>query len=311
VFLSRGSLQHIPSVNCAHFISKSVSAYVKSFGTPKLVIDRNRKVTIRLQGIDAPELHYQPQSLARTKYKGKDLGSLKGTGLVKEYRQHQAETATYQLGQYLATLGASPLQCQFYTEVTDEEGPSDAIDKYGRFVGNVLIKSVDVNLEILRRGWAIVAFYNSMQRTEIQACLDAWHVGVTIPGGIVRHMTKTIGAFESNLVFRHDPTAASIGTEKASKFIHPKLYRRQCTWWAYRKVGTFPSGFDTFLTLSKGDVFFELARFLAESRLAADALPLEKMVKDGKRIVYGPDEVVFKEASSRLYDANGTPIDQW
>ena len=90
-----------------------------------------------------PELHLQPQSMKGTKYKGQDLGSLKGTGLVKKYRQNQGETATVRLAQYLGTLGASPVSCQFVTELVDEEGPGDAIDKYGRFVGNVRINNVD------------------------------------------------------------------------------------------------------------------------------------------------------------------------
>lgn len=304
-----GSIRYQPIGGGPQATTRFDGAFVKSFGQPKLVIN-NGKMTVRLQGLDAPELHVQPQSMKGTKYKGQDLGSLKGSGLVKKYRQHQAETATVRLGTYLRTLGTSPLPCQFFTEVDDDEGPADAIDKYGRFVGNVLINAVDVNLEILRQGLAVVALYNSMQRSEIEACLRAWNTGANAAGGIVRYITKTIGTFDAQLTYRK-PAGAVIVSEKVQKFIHPKLYRRQCTWWAYKKFGTFRSGFDTFLTLSKNDVFFELSSVLDDGRFAAVPIPLDKMVKGGKTIMYGPDQVVFKEAPSRLYAIDGKVIDQW
>jgi hypothetical protein len=99
-------------------------------------------------------------------------------------------------------LGASPVSCQFVTELVDEEGPGDAIDKYGRFVGNVRINNVDINLEILRRGWAVVALYNSMRRGEIDECLNASNMGRNTPSGIVKYLTKTIAAFEPDLLYR-------------------------------------------------------------------------------------------------------------
>jgi hypothetical protein len=48
-------------------------------------IIKSNTMTIRLQRIDAPELHYRPDT------RGSE-GALKGTGLIKDYRQHQAET---------------------------------------------------------------------------------------------------------------------------------------------------------------------------------------------------------------------------
>ena len=137
----------------------------------------------------------------------------------------------------------------------DAEGPGDTIDKYGRFVGNFIVGGVDINLEILRQGWAIVALYNSMQRSEMESCVTAWKAGVNAGNSIGRYLTRTIGAFEPALLYQ-PPATAVASSEGTRKFIHPKLYRRQCTWWAYRKLGPFKSGFDTFLTLSEKHVFF-------------------------------------------------------
>lgn len=309
VNVSPGAIRYEPPNAPVQTTTVFDGSYVRSSGTSRPVI-KNGKLTVRLQGLDAPELHVQPQSMKGTKYKGRDLGSLRGSGLIKSYRQHQAETATVQLAMYLSTLGPSPLPCRFFTQVHDDDGPSDALDKYGRFVGNILIEGIDLNLEILRRGLAVIALYNSMQRSEIEACLAAWEIGRTISGGIVRYMSKTIGPFDETLTYNQPPDA-SFTPESSKKFIHPKLFRRYCTWWAYRQFGTFKSGFDTFLTLSKNDLFYELSDLLSGGVFAARPLPLEKMVRAGKTVRYSPEEVVFKESASRLYASDGKAIEHW
>jgi hypothetical protein len=167
----------------------------------------------------------------------------------------------------------------------------------------VRINNVDINLEILRRGWAVVALYNSMRRGEIDECLNASNMGRNTPSGIVKYLTKTIAAF------RAGPTLS--GQRGTRRFIHPKLYRRQCTWRAYRKHGTFKSGFDTFLGLSEHDVFYELDDYLDDAPHVAVQVPIEKMVKNGKEVVYRPDEVVFKEAPSKLYGPDGAELQHW
>jgi hypothetical protein len=53
------------------------------------LINSKGQITVRLQRVDAPELHINPGPI-----KGK---SLKGTGLFVEYRQRQAETGTVAL----------------------------------------------------------------------------------------------------------------------------------------------------------------------------------------------------------------------
>ncbi len=304
-----GSIRYKPLHGSEQTTTIFDDACVKSFGLLKPVI-KNGKLTVRLQGIDAPELHFQPQSMKGIKYKGYDLGSLKGSGLVKQYRQHQAETATVLLGAYLSTLGTSSLHCQFFTQVRDDEGPCDAIDRYGRFVGDLLIEGINLNLELLRRGQAIISLYDSMSRSEMEAYLAAWEAGKSATSNIVRYLTNSIEEFDPILTFS-PPSMSSIRPEgKTKKFIHPKLYRRYCTWWAYRKLGTFKYGFETFLTLFN-DGFYELANFIEDGSSTARLLPLAKMVRTGKIIQYEPDEIVFKESPSKLNASDGKVIDHW
>ena len=288
------------------------NAVVKPFGAPTPVI-KNGKLTVRLQGLDAPELHVQPGSLTRVKWKGVPLGSLRGTGLIKKFRQTQAETAVVRLATWLATIGPSPLPCRFVSMIDHDQGPADAVDKYGRFVGNVFVRpgtnqATDVNLWILEQGLALVALYNSMRREEIDACVQAWARGSNAANGVCRFVTKKVGSFDAKCVYRKK--GSPLVDEGKARFIHPKLYRRQCTWWAYRKAQRFSSGFDTFLGLSKDDVFFETADFLNSGPLSAVQIPLNEFVAGG-RVVYSADEVVFKEGASALFDADGDRIESW
>ncbi len=295
------------------------AAYVKLFGARQPVI-KNGKLTVRLQGIDAPELHVQPGSLSKTKWKGKALGSLKGLkrpngrSLVSKYRQPQAETATVRLATFLAQrAGNAPLPVRFVSDLDHEQGPGAAIDKYGRFVGNIMVdpgtpSEVDINLWILEQGLALVALYNSMHRSEVDACVSAYARGANAPRGIARFVSKSITTFDPDLLYRKK--GSPIAGEAQARFIHPKLYRRQCTWWAYKAAKKFTSGFDTFLALSKDDTFFETAEFLNSGPLSAIQIPLKEMVTGGK-VVWSADEVVFKEGSSSLYGPDGAKLDSW
>ena len=66
----------------------------------KKVIDSQGRMTIRLQGIDAPELHFRP-----TAPKGlDDVQKEKFKSLNKEFRQFGGGKATYNLVEFLKTL---------------------------------------------------------------------------------------------------------------------------------------------------------------------------------------------------------------
>src|SRR5262249_50886660 len=80
---------------------------------PKFVINSKSQITVRLQGIDAPELHFKPPH-GRT-----------------NLRQHFGETATIALAAFLKTFGPGPLACRVFTRVNN---PNDVFDKYGRFI---------------------------------------------------------------------------------------------------------------------------------------------------------------------------------
>lgn len=276
------------------------TAFAKVQGKRKPVVNDGR-ITVRLQGIDAPELHVRPKPQP-------SLGSLAGTGLSRDYRQHQAETATVRLGGFLASKGSGRLACRFYSELDHDEGPAAAIDSYGRFVGNILVGRVDVNLWLLERGLAMIALYNSMSRGEINACLSAWNNGKGT--GIARYHTRQITKFDPALVVR--AKGSQIVDEGAGKFILPKLFRRQCTWYAYRKAGLLRDDYQKFLQRSdERDRYFELRDILAGGLNSARSRPFSTCVERGRKLLRRPEQIVFQEDASTLYDARGRPITSW
>lgn len=295
------------------------AAYVKPFGAIQPVI-KDGKLTVRLQGIDAPELHVQPGSLKKTIWKGKELGSLKGLKrpdglpLVSKYRQRQGETAVVKLAAFLAArANGAPLAVQFRSRLAEAQGPADVIDKYGRFVGNLVLDAstpdeLDVNRWILEHGLAVVALYNSMQPDEIEDCVRAGALGRKAADGIVKYLAKTVPTFEPDVLYRKKNSP--VVNEGARKFLHPKLYRRQCTWWSYKTAKRFTSGYDTFLGLNKDDTFFTTDDFLQAGPLSAVQIPIADLVTNGT-VVYRPEQIVFKEQGSTLYAADGTKILHW
>ena len=148
---------------------------------------RNSAITLRLQGIDAPELHFLP--------------SVKG---AKNFREFQGETSTVALGNQLKKGGKKLIPCVFVTAV---DHPQEVVDKYGRFVGEIIFNrgaSNEWNIcdWLTEEGWAFPAFYNSMSVAEIQRLQGKANTAQQATRGIWHYLTSTIGPLDWNLVFR-------------------------------------------------------------------------------------------------------------
>jgi hypothetical protein len=216
---------------------------------------------------------------------------------VFEYRQAQGETATVALRDRLKKASKQPtVPCTFVTQLDDKKGPAEAIDKYGRFVADILIGNSNLNHWLLEQGIAVVSLYNSLEDDELRAYLDAWSIGSK--KGIARHYSKTVLPFDPTLIYRKK--GAKVVSEGNNRFIMPKLYRRQTTWFAYNKLGKFPADLQAFLqTKDDTDRIYEITDFL-DNGLAAVQHPFSLCVKDGK-MTRKPEKIVFKEAPSALY----------
>ena len=138
------------------------------------------RFTVRLQGVDAPELHY-PGIVRNGSYKN---------------RQHRAEGATLALRSLLSKAGQAQIPCVFYSLVDE---PGQVVDKYGRFVGyvEVEVKGTAINLNhwLVEQGWAFPTFYDSCNAQEILDLLAASKKARKASAGIWQDVANEVRSY--------------------------------------------------------------------------------------------------------------------
>jgi endonuclease YncB( thermonuclease family) len=276
---------------------------------------KNGQVTIRLQGIDATELHYRPSPLSPSEKKGLSAAKLNAYHLVTHsYRQFLGATATKALRDFLASAGKDTLDCHVTTQVDE---PGEAFDTYGRLVADIEVtmggKTVNINQWLVEQGWAFPTFYSSMTNDEINTFIGLAKTARAKKSGVWKLLSKTIGAFNFNLL---EPKANDLSVLASDKgpVILPKLYRRQTNWAARSKAKVSSQTFQNFLAAGSGgkpDACFVTADFLANGVHSAAHRTLNEFVVAGKTIKFEPDGLVFGEAPSALIGADGKPITQF
>src|SRR6266446_250609 len=156
---------------------------------------KNQQITIRFQGIDATELHFQASPLSK-----KQMDKLKS--LNKRYRQLFGETSTVKLHQFLATTGQTVVPCTVTTAV---DSPNEVFDTFGRFIGDILVKvkgkEVNLNHWLVEQGWAFPTFYASMSNDEIRTLVTAAAKGRKKNDTPEKSLQKVVGKFDKTLIF--------------------------------------------------------------------------------------------------------------
>ncbi|MBI5281346.1 MAG: thermonuclease family protein [Candidatus Solibacter usitatus] len=283
-------------------------ARLKGMGK-KTIITKGR-VTVRLQGIDAPELHYAPSPLGRSA-SITDAMRAAFHEVNRKYRQNWGQSAAKALHDALAKAGAGPLDCEFFTYV---DAPNDVCDRYGRMVGDVAVKmpggkTLNINTWVLANGWALPSFYDSMSKAEIKRLMNVANKAEAAGKGLWSGFSQKLGAFNFKLLYAKgkDVPGFAIGDD-SGMFLMPKIFRRQCTWACYRKAGITS---DTFLAYmkKKAEKFHHTPDFLANGDGAA-WVSLGDYVKKGEFTLHG-DEIVNKESPSTLLDDAGAEITAW
>jgi endonuclease YncB( thermonuclease family) len=270
----------------------------------KKVISAARKVTVRLQGIDAPELHYRAGALKQSP----DISAAERAEFNRlnkhERRQFLGETATVALAEFLASIGQGSVPCQFFSFV---DKPGDAIDTYGRFVGNIMVGQgfqTDLNLWLTEQGWVYPTFYSSMDDAEIQLFLDAMAKGKA-KGRVWANYNRDTRKFDPDLVYR-DEGAAIDAAADVGPVLMPKLFRRLLAFNFEKGAGIRAGSFKAYLK-ERRDECFALDDFLVQGPNAAELTTLDRFMT-GARFRPEPHELVFREKPSSLFDANGVRI---
>lgn len=270
----------------------------------KTVISAARKVTVRLQGVDAPELHYRAGALKQSAEISPDERAAFNALNKKERRQFLGETATVALAEFLSTLGSGSIPCQFYSFV---DAPGDAIDTYGRFVGNIMVGAgflTDLNLWLTEQGWVFPTFYASMDKAEIRLFLEAMAKGKA-KGRVWASYNRDTRKFDPDLVYRGAGAAINAAAD-AGPVLMPKIFRRLLAFSFEKGAGIRDGSFKTYLK-ERRDECFALQDFLEQGPHAASVTTLDRFMT-GTRFRPEPQELVFREKPSSLFDANGVRI---
>lgn len=283
-------------------------AYIAGKGGVQYPVFDGGKITVRLQGIDAPELHNRPQRPpAAWKPTPAQLAAFAAAN--KEYRQPLGETCAAALLGLLRPFAdaGGVARCQAVSEVG---GLEDLFDMYGRAVAEVIAvggrRRLNINRKLVENGLAFPALYNSMSAEEIAAIQAAAAKARRKNLGIWRHYAQHVGidGFNPALVFRKQP--AFVENSDAGPVVFPKFFRRQCSFWAYTQAGLpVPAAYADYLRQTKDNFFF-----------AAELPPPGSTAKPVKRFLYqqlddagnfttAPENVVFYERPSTLKAADG------
>ena len=264
----------------------------------KDAIDKQNRITIRLQAVDAPELHYRPTAPTLDKQKPTPAQRSAFNAANGNFRQHLGETATIQLFKFLSKAGNSPIPCVVRTLV---DRPNDVFDTFGRFVGEIFAKIAgkeqSANQWLCLNGWAFPTFYSSMTNDEITAFTQLSQKARTNKAGIWKNATSNLTQFDRKMVFRKggppDP-AADIGP-----VMMPKLFRRRSTFGIAVIAGMTNKSFKTYLE-AEPDACFETADFLQQGINAATHRRLDEFVSAQSKFTVDASDLVFQEMPSKL-----------
>jgi endonuclease YncB( thermonuclease family) len=274
-------------------------------------INEAGKMSVRLEGIDAPELHYTPQAALPRADRTAEQHALYLEWNLK-YRQNLAETATIELATLLQEAGQNPLPCLITTAVDE---PDEVFDVYARFVGFLHVQiggqDVDLNEWLVREGWTLPAFYSSMRDEEIQALSCAWQVGKQKNNRLGEFVSYDTRRFDFDLVFRSPSVVGSEPFDPADDrgaVLIPKLFRRvsQLRVNERAKMIDFPS-FASYLR-SKKEYCFATDDFLTNGITAATPIALADLINKRGQFTREPDGIVFQEAPSTLRGPGGAEV---
>lgn len=298
-------------------------AYVPYQRKKQKIIKRGNQLLVRLEGVDAPELHYTLYGPTPTKHPTRrgnldvfDYESLIQESNSIEYRQPMAETAVYQLLTFLSKAAKSgQVPCTF---ICNANTPADACDKYGRLVGSMYIvvnkKEIHLNQWLLQNSLAFPALYNSMSIEMIKDFATITKPLLHGNTGVYKHYKTYIGVFDDELRYRPEIKAQEVKQillQDKGHLIYPKLYRRWCIYNIYRLARVQLGTFSDYLTVVDDKIYFT-EEYLANKgdvkKLNQNSLAA---LVQHNRFTQELNSIVFTKSPISLKSKNGKNINEW
>jgi len=252
-------------------------------------VDSSGCVTVKLQGIDTPELCYRP-----------------GLNSEKVLNQHYGQTAVIELQRMLTKYARNnKLDCVVKTFV---EKPEDAFDCFGRFVGDIVIlkderEFLNLNHWLAEEGLAYPAFYTSMTNGEIRAIMLMVKSAISKKNVLwEHHYHKKIEPVENiSFDFKIGKKAHySPSKDRKLPVYMPKIFRRQYRYELIKNGKSFKS---FLLSRKEQDRCCMTDDFFNDGAKENNLIPFGNLFSSKGDILFKPWEVVFEEAESKLIDA--------
>ena len=285
-------------------------AYVNVYGKKVKVIKSN-KVRVRLQGIDATELHLQPKYAIK---KSELTGEQKRLWKNKDYRQYWSVRSTIELvkflKQHLEEDEHSEIRVYAYSRV---DKPNDLFDKYGRLVGDIIVKKgkKNVNQWLVENGWALPTFYETMTAEEIISFDNKARSANKDSKGIWKDYSKNIVTpFDFDLFTLRKPPYIEPKSDRG-KFVMPKIYRRQVNYEVNKRAKIISDKpLKDFIKKGK-DKCYDKKKYFIEGTKAKVHFLDEYFSRDDEIQDLMPSDLVFKEAPATLRDSDDEKILKW
>ena len=260
--------------------------------TSKDVIDTKGLLTLRIQWIDAPELHFSSQ--------------LKGSHL---YRQNFGIRAVDELAKHLLSVskGKKVVRAVVRTIVYR---PQEVFDTYGRCVSTLEVhlgsKVINVNDWLLKHGWALPAFYNSMTPDEVDNATQLANDASKNGRGIWHGFSRLLQPADQYQLFYKDPKKLPTPDQDQGEFNFPKIFRRMVTYHDEKALGTTSATTLHAWLMEKeakgtGDGVISTSDFVLDPHITSTK-PFSDFITDDGKIDFDPASLVFTEADSELLD---------
>ena len=283
-------------------------------GKTRVVTKRNRTMNVRLQGIDAPELHYQAQR------RGLTLSpEQKKKWMSQRFRQRWGARAVYELEQFLKPYVKSGVIENAYV-FSRVDHPNDVFDVYGRFVGDIIVSRdsngtdrKNINQWLVEQGWAFPTFYNSMTSKEIRILDKKGRNAQKTSKGIWKALSNILTSFDPKLHTPLGKNAPRINHKTDKGHLNlPKIFRRQIDYEVRKKVKiTNELSLAKYIKSKKKDKCYLTKDFLVQGA-KAKLRHLSEFVGTTGKINFEPRELTFQEdLSSVLKDSKGKKIEKW
>ena len=262
-------------------------------------------IKTRLQGLDAPELHYKANK-GNTFLYDNQFSLFNSLKEAFDFRQAYGAQAASKLVGFLKEYSANEKFIKAYA-TSSIDTPSELFDKYGRAVCDIYVynddeeKGININQWLIREGWAFPDFYDSMSNEEITILRKLGNDAGNGMSGVRPYLSDNLVNINYNLLFDKE-NAKQILDGENGKLNLPKFFRKQVDWKVLGNSGYNVKNLKKFIS-SRKDTCYLVDEFL-EKRHDAIKHQLSEFINEDGSITVGPGKLVNIESESIVETPN-------